>query len=64
MSQSAFVNLSEYKKIENIWDNAIKNGQKVSLDMQVKYDENSSRPSEFIVLYELDGKKYNKTIKN
>ena len=64
VSQSAFVNLSEYKKLENIWDNAIKNGQKVSFDMQIKYDENSSRPSEFIVEYSVDGRNCKKTIKN
>ena len=64
VSQSAFVNLSEYKKLENIWDKAIKNGQKVSADIQIKYNKNSNRPSGFIVVFTLDGKKHTKLIKN
>lgn len=64
VSQSAFVNLSEYKKLENIWDKAVKSGKKVSVDSEIKYNENSNRPSEFIVKFTLDGRNYKKSIKN
>lgn len=64
VSQSAFVNLSEYKKLENIWDKAVKSGKKVSVDLEIKYNENSNRPSEFIVKFTLDGRNYKKSIKN
>ncbi len=64
VSQSAFVNLSEYKKLENIWYKAVKSGKKVSVDLEIKYNENSNRPSEFIVMFTLDGRNYKKSIKN
>ncbi len=64
VSQSKFVNLSEYKKLENQWAKAIKNGQKVSVDIELKYDGDSMRPSEFTVNYFIDGKFFNKNIRN
>jgi len=64
VSQSALVNLSEYKMVENIWANAIENGQKVSVDIKVQYDGNSVRPSAFIVNYNIDGINTKKTIEN
>ncbi|MBQ2934440.1 MAG: DNA/RNA non-specific endonuclease [Clostridia bacterium] len=64
VSQSAFVNLSEYKKMENIWAKALDNGQKVSVDIKVQYDGDSMRPSGFVVNFTVDRKKTNKTIKN
>ncbi len=64
MSQSAFVNLSEYKKIENTWAKALNSGQKVGVDIKVQYEGNSMRPSSFIVNYTIDGIKTQTTIEN
>jgi len=64
VSQSKDVNLSQYKKIENQWAKALKEGKKVSVETNVKYDRNSLRPSKFEVKYTIDGKSYRKNILN
>ncbi|MBQ8741198.1 MAG: DNA/RNA non-specific endonuclease [Clostridia bacterium] len=64
VSQLALVNMSKYKKIENQWARAIKNGQKVSVDIEVKYDGDSMRPVGFIVKYTIDGISFKKNITN
>ena len=56
--------MSKYKKIENQWARAIKNGQKVSVDIEVKYDGDSMRPVGFIVKYTIDGISFKKNITN
>ena len=64
VSQSSRVNLSEYKKIENIWADAISKGKKVTTNVEVLYDKNSSRPKEFNVQYTIDGMAYMTRILN
>ncbi|WP_197073461.1 DNA/RNA non-specific endonuclease [Clostridium polynesiense] len=64
VSQSSNVNLSQYKKIENQWATAIKEGKQVKVNIEIKYDGDSLRPSEFNVRYEIDGKRYRKSILN
>ena len=64
VSQSSNVNLSQYKRLENKWANAIKEGKQVKVDVNVKYDGDSLRPVEFKVKYEIDGKYYEKDIIN
>ena len=64
VSQSALVNLSEYKIMENEWANALSDGKKVGVDVKVQYDGNSMRPSSFIVYYTIDGTKFKKIIQN
>ena len=49
VSQSQHVNLSDYRKIENIWAQAIKQGKEVAVNVEVRYDKNGLRPTEFIV---------------
>lgn len=49
VSQSANINLSQYKKIENQWATAIKEGKQVKVNVEVKYDGDSLRPLEFNV---------------
>lgn len=51
VSQSQHVNLSDYRKIENIWAQAIKQGKEVAVNVEVRYDKNGLRPTEFIVEY-------------
>ncbi len=64
VSQSALVNLGEYKKLENIWARALDNAQKVSVDIKLQYDGNSMRPSRFSVTYSIDGSVVNKYMNN
>ena len=64
VSQSSNVNLSQYKKIENQWAKAIEEGKSVSVDVNVKYDGDSLRPSEFIVEYTIDGEYFEQNILN
>ncbi|HIW32717.1 MAG TPA: DNA/RNA non-specific endonuclease [Candidatus Paenibacillus intestinavium] len=56
VSQLSNVNLSQYKKIENQWASALKDGEQVKVNVEVKYEGDSMRPSEFIVQYEIDGR--------
>ncbi len=50
------MNLSKYKKLENQWATAIKEGKKVSVNVKVNYKGNSLRPSSFDIEYEIDGR--------
>ncbi|ANS77224.1 hypothetical protein AWM70_12580 [Paenibacillus yonginensis] len=64
VSQSSNVNLSQYKKIENQWAVAIKEGKNVKVNVEVKYDGDSLRPSKFNVDYEIDGEVFSKSLLN
>ncbi|WP_260445573.1 DNA/RNA non-specific endonuclease [Metabacillus elymi] len=64
VSQSSSVNLSKYKKLENHWAKAIEEGKDVSVNVQVKYEENSLRPSSFDIEYEIDGRMRFTSIEN
>ncbi|MFE4813377.1 T7SS effector LXG polymorphic toxin [Peribacillus simplex] len=56
VSQSSSVNLSKYKKLENQWATAIKEGKFVSVNVKVNYDGDKMRPSGFDIEYEIDGR--------
>ena len=64
VSQARRVNLSEYKVIENQWANALENGKKVSVNIDIKYDAGSSRPVAFKVTYEIDRVRTRQIINN
>ena len=64
ISQAATVNLSEYKKIENQWKKAQRDGKKVSVEISVNYDSGGVRPSSFTVEYTIEGEYTIKTIYN
>ncbi len=64
VSQSANVNLSQYKKIENKWAKAINAGNHVTINVEVKYNEDSLRLSEFIVEYTINNKYFQEDIIN
>jgi hypothetical protein len=55
VSQSSNVNLSKYKKLENQWATAIKEGKKVSVNVKVNYDGTGLRPTSFEIKYNIDG---------
>uniref|UniRef100_UPI0027D330B3 DNA/RNA non-specific endonuclease n=1 Tax=Oceanobacillus saliphilus TaxID=2925834 RepID=UPI0027D330B3 len=64
VSQSSNINLSQYKKLENQWANAIKDGKQVYVNVKIEYSGNSSRPSTFNVQYEIDGERFIKDLLN
>ena len=64
VSQAKEVNLGAYKKLENKWAKAIKDGKKVNINIKVNYQNNSSRPSSFEVKYTIDGIPNKQIIKN
>jgi predicted ribonuclease toxin of YeeF-YezG toxin-antitoxin module len=55
VSQSSNVNLSKYKKLENLWAKAIDDGKKVSVDVRIEYDIGGIRPTKFEIKYKIDG---------
>ena len=64
VSQAQKVNRSEYKVIENIWAKALKEGKKVSINIEVHYADGGTRPTGFTVQYAIDGKWKKQTIEN
>ncbi len=64
VSQSSDVKLRKYKKIENEWERAIKDGKKVEVKVDVKYEGEASRPTSFDIEYKIDGKEYKENILN
>ena len=62
VSQSAKVNLSEYRKLENRWAQAIQEGKNVKVKVKVLYRMDDPRPSGFDVRYEIDGRKFHQNI--
>ena len=64
VSQDAHINRSEYKAMENEWADAIRNGSHVEVSGEVKYDDDSHRPSSFDVFYSIDDEVYEKSFTN
>ncbi len=58
VSQLQKVNLSTYKRLENDWAQALESGEKVELNIEIKYMSNSTRPREFVIKYKIDGDIY------
>ena len=61
VSQSLHVNLSTYKKLENEWAKAIKEGKNVQVEVNVIYEGASKRPAKFVVIHTIEGKDSVKT---
>ncbi len=64
VSQYWLVNLSSYKVLENEWYRAIQAGKSVEVDVEVIYNGDNLRPSEFLIVYYIDGEKQTKRITN
>lgn len=64
VSQAKRVNQGAYKIIENQWANAIKKGQKVAVDIKIKYNEGGIRPVSFEVSYKIDNVSYYQIVNN
>jgi DNA/RNA non-specific endonuclease/Pre-toxin TG len=55
VSMNGSLNLNGYRDLERIWALALKDGKKVAVKIDVKYDGDSVRPSSFVVEYKIDG---------
>ena len=55
VSQLSEVNLSEYKKLENQWEAAIKDGLEVTVVIDIVYEGGGLRPLKFLIMYTIDG---------
>ena len=64
VSQAENVNKREYRKIEERWAKALKNGQKVTVNIDIHYDGGGVRPSSFDVTYTIDGVQHKQKIRN
>ncbi|MES9697546.1 DNA/RNA non-specific endonuclease [Bacillus sp. JJ927] len=58
------VNVSAYKKLEYAWAKALKDEQKVIVDIRPIYEGESLRPSRFQIKYKIDGKKHEEILEN
>ncbi|WP_434776871.1 DNA/RNA non-specific endonuclease [Neisseria sp. Ec49-e6-T10] len=56
VSQLSEVNLSSYKRLENLWAKALQEGKEVSVSVKINYDGASVRPSGFDVKYKIDNR--------
>ncbi|MHC5280191.1 DNA/RNA non-specific endonuclease [Listeria kieliensis] len=58
------VNVSSYKKLEETWSKALKEGKKVFVNVEPKYIGSSVRPEKFVVNYKINGIEKIKILKN
>ncbi len=58
------VNMGQYRALENEWRRAIDRGQEVDLRIRLVYDDDTARPSKFVVWYQIGEVPYKETIKN
>lgn len=64
VSQLSDVNLSKYKRLENIWKKALEEGQTVEINIKINYDSSGLRPISFDISYKVDGWEYIEFINN
>lgn len=61
----ANLNKGAWKKMENLWANALENGERVSVKIIPKYKNDNLRPDSFIVRYKIgNGKVIRESYKN
>ena len=58
------LNQGDYKKMENDLAKAISQGKEVTVSIDVKYDDDSQRPSSITVTYTIDGETLKKVFTN
>ena len=49
---------------ENKWAKSISNNEKVQVEIKIKYNDKSKRPSSFEINYKIGDEKYTEIIKN
>ena len=55
VAQSFNVNRSQYRKMENTWQRALKDGKSVYVDIDINYEGNGFRPTSFDITYYIGG---------
>ncbi|HFK1455585.1 TPA: DNA/RNA non-specific endonuclease [Bacillus cereus] len=58
------VNVSAYKKLESAWAKALRDKQKVIVDIKQIYEGESLRPNRLKIKYKIDGKKHEEILEN
>lgn len=54
----------DYRKLEKEWEQALKDGKSVNVEIEPQYSDDSRRPDSFIVGYKIDGEYYEKSFAN
>ena len=52
---NANLNKGNWRKMENDWREALKNGRRIAVEITPEYIGNSTRPTRFNVKYSFDG---------
>ena len=55
VAMDAIVNTSKYRKVENQWQKALKEGKEVQVTIDIVYDGENKRPKEFNISYFING---------
>ena len=63
-AQNVNFNRGAYKRLENTFQRALDNNQKVEIEIEPFYSGSSSRPDELDVYYSIDGVPYLKSFIN
>ena len=61
---NANLNLSAYKKLENTWARALKEGKNVNVKITPVYESNSLRPSKLDIRYSINGERFFDSLQN
>ena len=64
VAQDSILNRGPYNNLESKWADALRNGDKVSVKVDMRYPGNSMRPDSFRVNYSINGEKFKKTFSN
>lgn len=58
VSQDGHLNRSEYKAMENIWEEALSENKNVTVSIDIEYSPGGTRPAGFDVNYTIDGEPF------
>ena len=64
VAMDAIVNTSKYRKVENQWQKALKEGKEVQVTIDIVYDGANKRPIKFNVNYVIDKEKATESFLN
>lgn len=64
VAQDSILNRGPYNRLESKWADALRNGDKVSVKVDMKYPGDSMRPDSFRVNYSINGEKFKTSFSN
>ena len=64
VAQDSILNRGPYNRLESKWADALRNGDKVSVKVDMRYPGNSMRPDSFRVKYSINGEKFKANFSN